>query len=387
MKNKPRIYMDHNATTQPSPEVVEAMLPYYKDVFGNASSVHACGKEARRAVEDARERVAALIGAQPDEIVFTSCGSESNNYVIKGTASSSRNKGNHIVTSMVEHLSVLNVCQYLEERGYEVTYLPVDEYGMVFSDALEKAIKPGTVLVSIMYANNEVGTIQHIAELAAIARSKGVLFHTDSVQAVGKAPIDVRQLEVDFLSMSAHKIYGPKGVGAVYIRKGLTLDSLILGGHHEKNRRAGTENVPGIVGFGKAAKLAMAGLDSERKHLTELRDILYHELSTGIDNVKLNGHPSFRLPNTLNVSFAYVEGESIIMNLDIEGVAVSTGSACTSGTLEPSHVLKAMNVPTELIQGSVRFSLGRVNTIEDINYVVEVLPPIVERLRQMSPLG
>lgn len=386
MKSK-RVYMDHNATTQPLKEVVEAMLPYYNDVFGNASSFHAYGKEAHKALEDARGKIAALIGAQTDEIVFTSCGSESNNYAIKGAAFSNKKNRSHIITSKIEHLSVLNVCQYLQKKGYEVTYLPVDEYGMVSSTSLENAIKPETILISIMYANNEVGTIQHIAELAAIAKTKGVLFHTDAVQASGKVPVNVKQLDVDFLSMSAHKIYGPKGVGALYIRKGLKIDPLIHGGHHEKNRRAGTENVPGIAGFGKAASLAMASMDNERKRLTELRDILYHELSAKIDNVKLNGHPTFRLPNTLNVSFAYIEGESIVMSLDLSGVAVSTGSACTSGTLEPSHVLKAMGVEPYLIQGSVRFSLGTINTIEDINYIIKVLPPVVQRLRQMSPLG
>lgn len=386
MKDKPRIYMDHNATTQPRPEVVEAMLPYYRDIFGNASSVHQFGKQANKGLEEARDKVARLINANSDEIVFTSCGSESNNYVIKGVAFSDKVKGNHIITSSIEHLAVLEVCKYLEKKGFEVTYLSVDEYGVVSPEDLEKAIKPETILVSIMYANNEIGSLQHIGELTAIARNKGVLFHTDAVQAVGKVPVDVKDIDVDFLSMSAHKIYGPKGAGAVYIRKGIKIDPLIHGGHHEKNRRAGTENVPGIAGFGKAAELAQQELDAERKRLTELRDILYHEISSKIENVKLNGHPSFRLPNTLNAGFAYIEGESIIMSLDLEGVAVSTGSACTSGTLEPSHVLTAMKIPPELIQGSVRFSLGRINTIEDVNYVVSVLPPIIDRLRKMSPL-
>lgn len=387
MKDMPKIYMDHNATTQPRPEVIEAMVPYYRDIFGNASSVHQFGKLAHKGLDEAREKVAKLINADPSEIVFTSCGSESNNYVIKGVAFSKKDKGNHIITSKIEHLAVLEVCRYLEKKGFEVTYLPVDEYGVVSPNDLEKAIKPQTILVSIMYANNEIGTLQHIGELAAIAKTNGVLFHTDAVQAIGKVPIDVKDLDVDFLSMSAHKIYGPKGVGALYIRKGIKIDSLIHGGHHEKNRRAGTENIPGIVGFGKAAGLAQGELETERKRLTELRDILYHEISSKIDNIKLNGHPSFRLPNTLNVSFAYIEGESIIISLDLEGVAVSTGSACTSGTLEPSHVLRALSVPPELIQGSIRFSLGRINNIEDVNYVVSVLPPIIERLRKMSPLG
>lgn len=383
---KPKIYMDHNATTQPRPEVVEAMLPYYKDIFGNASSVHQFGKAANKGLEEAREKVARLINADSGEVVFTSCGSESNNYVIKGIAFSRKDKGKHIITSSVEHLAVIEVCKYLEKRGYNITYLPVDEYGVVNPEDLDKAIGPETILVSIMYANNEIGSLQHIPELAAIAKNKGVLFHTDAVQAVGKIPVDVKELDVDFLSMSAHKIYGPKGAGAVYIRKGIKIDPLIHGGHHEKNRRAGTENVPGIAGFGMAAELAGEELEKERKRLTELRDIMYHEISSKIDNVKLNGHPSFRLPNTLNAGFAYIEGESIIMSLDLEGVAVSTGSACTSGTLEPSHVLSALKIPPELIQGSVRFSLGRINTIDEVNYVVNVLPPIVERLRKMSPL-
>lgn len=387
MNTKPKIYMDHNATTQPRPEVVEAMLSYFKDIYGNASSVHTFGKEAHKGLDEARQKVARLINASADEIVFTGCGSESNNYVIKGVAFSAKNKGNHIITSNIEHLAVLEVCKYLEKHGFEVTYLPVDEYGIISPEDFEKAIKPETILASIMYANNEIGTLQHIGELAAIAKSKNVLFHTDAVQAAGKIPLDVKGLDVDFLSMSAHKIYGPKGVGAVYIRKGLKIDPLIHGGHHERGRRAGTENVPGIVGFGKAAELIQNELEHERKHLTELRDILYHEISSKIKNIKLNGHPSFRLPNTLNISFAYIEGESIVMSLDLEGVAVSTGSACTSGTLEPSHVLSALKVAPESIQGSVRFSLGRLNTIEDVNYILKVLPPIIERLRAMSPLG
>lgn len=387
MNKKHKIYMDHNATTQPRVEVVEAMLPYYRDIFGNASSVHSFGKDARRGLDEARENVARLVNAAADEIVFTGCGSESDNYVIKGVAYSRKDKGNHIITSSIEHLAVLETCKYLEKRGVEVTYLPVDEYGVVSPEELEKSIRPQTILISIMHANNEIGTLQHIGELAAIAKSKGVLFHTDAVQSVGKIPVDVKELDVDFLSMSAHKIYGPKGAGAVYIRKGVKIDSLIQGGHHEKNRRAGTENVPGIVGFGKAAELIKNELEEERKRLTELRDILHHEISSKIKNVKLNGHPTFRLPNTLNIGFAYIEGESIIMSLDLEGIAVSTGSACTSGTLEPSHVLSALNVPPESIQGSIRFSLGRINTIDDVNYVVKALPPIIERLRQLSPLG
>jgi cysteine desulfurase len=384
-KIKPRIYMDHNATTQGRSEVVAEMLPYYTEIFGNASSVHRFGKEAHKGMDEARDKVAKLINAQPEEIVFTSGGSESDNHVIKGVAFGS--KGNHIITSSIEHPAVLETCRYLEKKGFEVTYLPVDEYGIVSPDTLEKAIKPQTILVSIMYANNEIGTLQHIGELAAIAKSKGVLFHTDAVQAAGKVPIDVKNLDIDFLSISAHKIYGPKGIGATYIRKGIKTEPLIHGGHHERNRRAGTENIPCIAGFGKAAELANAELDTERKRLTELRDILHNEISSKIKKVKLNGHPSFRLPNTLSLSFSYIEGESIVMSLDLEGVAVSTGSACTSGTLEPSHVLSAIKVPVDSIQGSVRFSLGRINTLEDVNYIVNVLPPIIERLRKMSPLG
>jgi cysteine desulfurase len=384
-KNKLRIYMDHNATTQPCAEVLDAMIPFYTEIFGNASSVHRFGKEAHKGLDESRDKVAKLINASPEEIIFTSGGSESDNQVIKGVAFGG--KGNHIITTNVEHLAVLETCRYLEKKRFEVTYLPVDEYGVVSPEHLEKAIKPETVLVSIMYANNEIGTLQHIGELAAIAKSKGVLFHTDAVQAIGKIPVDVKNLDVDFLSMSAHKIYGPKGIGATYIRKGIKIEPLIHGGHHERNRRAGTENIPGIVGFGKAAELAYLELDSERKRLTELRDILHNEISSKIKKVKLNGHPSFRLPNTLSLSFAYIEGESIVMSLDLEGIAVSTGSACTSGTLEPSHVLSAIKVPVDSIQGSVRFSLGRINTLDDVNYIVKILPPIIERLRKMSPMG
>lgn len=386
MKPERIVYMDHNATTPPHPEVIDAMLPYYRDIFGNASSVHRFGKAARKGVEEARERIAGLIGAMPEEIIFTSGGSESNNFIIKGIAYSLRNKGNHIITSRIEHPSVLNVCKALEKDGFEVTYLDVDEFGVVLPDRLEEAIKDTTVLVTIMYANNEMGTIQHIGELAAICKSKGVLFHTDAVQAVGKIPVNVRELGIDCLSSSGHKLYGPKGIGIAYVMKGVKIPPLIYGGHQERHLRAGTENVPSIVGFGKAAEIAKAEMEQEGRRLTELRDMLYRLITERIPNVRLNGHPVFRLPNTLNLSFAYVEGESILMSLDLEGIAVSTGSACTSGSLQPSHVLKAMKVPPEMIQGSIRFSLGRINTVEDVVYVGEVLPPIIERLRQLSPL-
>ncbi len=383
---KGKVYLDHNATSPVAEEVLEAMVECYRKIPGNASSVHSFGREARDAVEGAREKVARLIGADPQEIVFTSGGTESDNTAIKGVCSALRERGNHIITSAVEHHAVLNTCDYMKRKGFEVTVLPVDEYGMVSPQAVEDAITDKTILVSIMHANNEVGTIQPIEEISRITSKHGIVFHTDAVQSVGKIPVNVDELGVDLLSLSAHKFYGPKGVGALYVRKGTRMHPLLHGGHHENNRRAGTENVQGIVGLGAAAELAMREMEEESRLLSELRDMLQEGLTSRIESVHVMGHPEKRLPNTLNVCIEYVEGESIVLGLDIEGIAVSTGSACTSGSLEPSHVLSAMGVPPELAQGSLRFSFGRNNTREDVEKVLEVLPSIVRRLRDMSPL-
>ncbi|MCM8819605.1 MAG: cysteine desulfurase NifS [Candidatus Omnitrophica bacterium] len=387
-----KIYLDHNATTPTHPEVVKAMLPYYEEVFGNASSIHKFGQEAKKAIDEAREKVAEFISAKPEEIVFTSGGTEANNFAIKGVAYSNQERGKHIITSSVEHHAVLNPCGYLEKKGFKVTYLPVDKYGLVDPEDVKKAITKETILVTIMHANNEVGTIQPIAEIGKIIKEAStnnkqkIYFHTDAIQSVSKIPINVDELNVDLLSLSGHKIYGPKGIGALYIRKGTKIEPLIHGGHHERNRRAGTENVPAIVGLGKAIEIVKEDMEKEAIYLTNLREKLYQGIINKVDNVYLNGHPSKRLPNTLNLCFEFVEGESIILNLDMKGVAVSSGSACTSGSLEPSHVLSAMGVPPALAQGSIRFSLGRFTTEEDIDYVVEVLPQIISRLRAMSPL-
>lgn len=381
-----KIYLDHNATTPTHPEVVEAMLPFYRENFGNASSIHSFGRATRKAVEEAREKIADFLVARPEEIIFTSGGTESDNLAVKGAVYANRGKGNHIITSSIEHHAVLNTCKFLEKKGYRVTYLPVDEYGVVSMDELKKEVSDETVLITIMYANNEVGTIEPVEEIGKIARQKNILFHTDAIQAVGKIPIDVNKLNVDFLSLSGHKIYGPKGMGILYIRKGTKIEVLVHGGHHEKYRRAGTENVPAIVGLAKAVEIASRDMKKENEKLRKLRDKLYNGILKKIKNVKLNGHPENRLPNTLDVSFKYVEGESIILNLDMEGVAVSSGSACTSGSLAASHVLLAMGLDHATAQGSIRFSLGKGNTRKDIDFVVGILPGIINRLREMSPL-
>ncbi len=379
------IYMDHNATTPLRAEVLEAMLPYLKEEFGNASSIHAFGRRAAMGINEARKKVAGALGCRPEEVVFTSGGTEADNLAIKGTAYARREKGDHIITTPIEHHAVLHTCQYLEKQGFRITYLPVDEYGMVDPDEVRKAITDRTILVSVMHANNEVGTIQPLAEIGRITREKGVLFHTDAVQTFGKLPTKVDELGVDLLSLSAHKIYGPKGVGALYVRQGTPLDPLLHGGHHERNRRAGTENVAGIVGLGRAAELALAEMEEEAARLTALRERLWEGIAASIPGVRRNGHPTHTLPGTLNVCFEYMEGESIVLGLDMKGVAVSTGSACTSDSLEPSHVLLAMGVPPVIAQGSIRFSLGRDNTTEQVDYVVATLPAIIEPLRAMSP--
>ncbi len=385
-----RVYMDNNATTPIHPEVMEA-LKESLGLYGNASSHHSFGMKAREKVEEARASVARLIGAEPEEIVFNSGGTEGNNYVIKGLTCAGRTcairpSGNHIITSATEHPSVLNVAKCVESFDIEVTYLPVDQYGLIDPDDVEKAIKDSTCLISIMYANNETGTIEPMEEIAQIARKHDILFHTDAVQAVGKIPVDVNELGVDFLTLSGHKIYGPKGIGALYIRKGRKICPLIDGGHQEMSLRAGTENTLGIMGLGKAAEIAAREMPQEKERLTALRDRLYEGLAERIEETRLNGHPTKRLPGTANIGFKYVEGESILLRLDMEGIAVSTGSACTSDSLEPSHVLLAMGVPAEEAHGAMRFSLGRENTDEDTDYVLEKLPPIIQDLRQISPL-
>lgn len=381
-----RIYLDNAATTPVDKRVLEAMLPYYSDVFGNPSSPYSYGQEAKKAIEEAREKVAKALGADSDEIYFTSGGSESDNWALKGVAYALKDKGNHIITTEIEHHAVLNTCRYLEKEGFKVTYLPVDEYGLVKPEDLKKAITDKTILVSIMFANNEIGTIEPIEELVKIAHEKNVYFHTDAVQAVGNIPIDVKKLDVDLLSLSAHKIYGPKGVGALYIKKGVKIHSLIQGGTQERNRRAGTENVPGIVGLGEAIELITKDLDSHINKLTFLRDKLINGILEKIPYARLNGHPTKRLPGNVNVSFEFIDGESLILNLDMEGICASSGSACTSGSLEPSHVLLAIGRSRELARGSLRLTIGKDNTEEDIDKVLEVLPQIIKRLRSISQI-
>lgn len=380
------IYLDHSATTPVRKEVVDAMMPFFSDTFGNASSVHTFGQNAKRALEDAREVVADCIGADAMEIYFTSGGTESDNLAIKGVARACVKKGRHIITSQIEHHAVLNTCKYMEKEDFEVTCVPADQYGVVDVDALAKAVRKDTILVTVMQANNEVGTIQPISEIAGITKEKDIPLHTDAVQAVGKIPVDVDDLGVDLLTLSAHKMYGPKGIGALYVRKGTRISSLIHGGHHERHRRAGTENVAGIVGLARAMKLAVEEIPDTAPRLAKLRDHLQNAIQEKISHTRLNGHPEKRLPHILNMSFEFIEGESILLTLDIEGVAVSTGSACTSGSLETSHVLSAMNVDPVAAQGSVRFSLGKDNTKEEMDYVADSLVPIVTRLREMSPL-
>ncbi|MBI4188619.1 MAG: cysteine desulfurase NifS [Chloroflexi bacterium] len=380
------IYLDYAATTPTRPEVVKAMLPYFTDVFGNPSSIYSYGLEAKEALDQARTKVANLIGARDEEIVFTSGGTEADNFALQGVALANESKGNHIITSAIEHHAVSETCKFLEKRGFQVTYLPVDRYGMVNPDDVKRAITSKTILISIMHANNEMGTIQPIAEIGQIAKEAKVYFHTDAVQTAGHIPIDVNEMGVNLLSMSAHKLYGPKGVGALYIRKGTRLVNFMHGGDQEKKRRASTENVPGIVGFSVAAELAQQEMAQEAQRLTHLRDRLIKGLLERIDHVQLNGHPTKRLPNNVNVSFNFVEGESILLNLDLEGICVSTGSACTSASLEPSAVLLAMGLSHELAHGSVRITLGKWSTEDEINQVLEVTPRVIAKLRAMSPL-
>ena len=381
-----RIYFDHSATTPVEREVAESMLEYMTEKYGNPSSVHSFGRETRKAIEEAREKVAALINAAPNEIIFTSGGTEGDNLAIKGVAYGNRKKGNHIITTAIEHHAVLHTCEYLEKQGFSVTYLPVDEHAMISLDDLKNAITDKTILISIMFANNEVGTIQPVKEIGQLAKEKGIYFHTDAVQAVGNCPIDVKELNIDLLTMSGHKFHASKGVGALYVRRGVKIEEIQHGGGHERNLRAGTENVPGIVGLGKAAEIALRDMDKKVVHIKGLRDKIIAGISEKIPHIRLNGHPEQRMPGNVNFSFLYIEGESLLLNLDLKGIAASSGSACTSGSLDPSHVLLSMGLTHEVAHGSLRVSLGRGNTEEEVNYFLEVVPEIVERLRSMSPL-
>lgn len=381
-----RIYLDYAATTPVHPEVLKAMLPYFGDVFGNPSAIYSCGQEVRSAVEEARGKVAGLIGARSEEIAFTSGGTEADNLALTGIAYANEAKGNHIITTVVEHHAILETCRFLEKRGFKVSYLPVDEQGLVSPDELKRAITPKTVLISVALANNEIGTIQPLAELAAIAREAGVYLHTDAVQAVGRIPVDVSKLKVDLMSISAHKLYGPKGVGALYIRKGTKIAPIMHGGGQERGRRSGTENTTAIIGFGRAAEIAGRDMAAEARRLKQLRDRLIKGILEGIDSSRLNGHPQKRLPNNVNISFDFVEGESIVLNLDLKGICASTGSACSSSSLEPSHVLLALGIPPQQAHGSLRLTLGRWTTDEEVDRVLSVLPPIIGKLRAMSPL-
>jgi len=379
-------YFDHAATTPMREEVLEEMLPYLREKYGNPSSIYSIGRESKKAIEEARDKVAAALGAQSREIFFTGSGTEADNWAVKGIAYANRNKGKHIITSSIEHHAILHACKYLESEGFEVTYLPVDQNGLVSPEQVREAIRPDTILITIMFANNEIGTIQPIAEIGKIAREKGVYFHTDAVQAVGNVPINVEDMNIDLLSFSAHKFYGPKGVGALYIRKGVKIVSFLHGGAQERARRASTENVAGIVGLGKAIELATANMDEHNKKLMELRDRVIDEVMQKIPFVRLNGDRYKRLPGNVNFSFEFIEGESLLLMLDMKGIAASSGSACTSGSLDPSHVLLAIGLPHEIAHGSLRLTFGIDNTHEEIDYLMEVLPQIVGRLREMSPL-
>ncbi len=380
------VYLDHAATTSVKEEVLQTMLPYFSEKYGNASSIYTIGRESKKAIEGARESVAEAINCEPKEVFFTGSGTEADNWGIKGVAFANRQKGNHIITTSIEHHAVLHTCKYLEKEGFEVTYLPVDEDGLISLKQLEEAMTDKTILITIMFANNEIGTIQPIKEIGILAKQKGVYFHTDAVQAIGNVPIDVNEYNIDLLSLSAHKFHGPKGIGALYVRKGVKLDALLQGGAQERGRRAGTENVAGVVGLGKAIALATQDIEAHNKKLMTMRDRTINEIMDKIPFIKLNGHPTERLPGNVNLSFEFIEGESLLLMLDMKGIAASSGSACTSGSLDPSHVLLAIGLPHEIAHGSLRVSFGDENTEKDVDYLLEVLPPIVERLREMSPL-
>ena len=377
-------YFDHAATTFVSNEVIKEMLPYFEIEYGNPSSIYSIGRKTKKAIEDARDKVAAAINADPKEIYFTSCGSESDNLAIKGVALANRDKGKHIITTKIEHPAVLNTCKWLEKEGFDVTYLNVDKNGKISLENLKKAIRSDTILISIMFANNEIGTIQPIKEVGAIAKAHNIYFHTDSVQAIGNVKIDVKEMNIDLLSMSAHKFYGPKGVGALYVRSGVDFSKIQDGGHQERNKRAGTENVPGIVGMGKAITIACHDLEENNNYLQNLRDYYIAQIEEKIPYVKINGDREDRLPGNANISFKYVDGESLLLNLDLKGICASSGSACSSGSIDPSHVLLAIGLESEEAQGALRVTFGKENTKEDVDYLVENLVEIVQNLRNMS---
>ena len=380
------VYMDYAATTYVKPEVLEEMMPFFTEKYGNPSSFYGISRETKMSIDKARSRVSKALNCDPNEIYFTGGGSEADNWAIKGIASAHRKKGNHIITTKIEHHAVLHTCEYLEKNGFEVTYLNVDKEGFIDLEELKNAITDKTILVSIMFANNEIGTIQPVKEIGEICRERKVLFHTDAVQAIGNIPVDVKEMNIDLLSLAGHKVYGPKGIGALYIRKGVRIDNLIHGGGQERARRAGTENTASIVGLGKAIELATESLEEHNKKITKLRDRLIDGLLK-VPHTRLNGpRGEKRLPGNANITFEFIEGESILLSLDFEGVCASSGSACTSGSLDPSHVLLAIGLPHELAHGSLRLTLGDGSTDEDVDYVLEVVPPIIERLRNMSPL-
>ena len=379
-------YFDHAATTAVKEEVVKEMIPYFTESYGNASSIYSLGRKNKKAIEDAREKVARVLGADSKEIYFTGCGSESDNLAIKGVAYANREKGNHIITTKIEHPAVLNTCKTLEKEGFAVTYLGVDENGIINLEELKNSITDKTILISIMFANNEIGTIQPITEIGKIAKENGIYFHTDAVQAVGNVKINVKELGIDLLSLSAHKFYGPKGVGALYVSKNVKFNKIQDGGHQERDKRAGTENVPGIVGLGRAIELAYENIDEYNAKLTKLRDLYIEQIEKKIPYVKLNGDREKRLPGNANISFRFVEGESLLLNLDMNGICASSGSACTSGSLDPSHVLLAIGLPHDMAHGSLRITFGEENTEEDVEFLVNILVGIVEKLRNMSPL-
>ena len=381
-----RIYLDNAATTAMEPEVVAAMLPYFTDIFGNPSSLHSFGQEAKRAIEEARDRVATFIGASPEEIVFTSGGTESDNFALKGVAMARKGQGDHIITTAIEHHAILETCHYLEKQGFRVTFLPVDGFGIVDPSEVQKAITDRTILISVMHANNEIGSIQPLKEIGRLAREREIPLHTDAVQTFGHLPINVDDLGVSLLGASAHKLCGPKGIGILYIRKGVKIEQFMHGGEQERGRRASTHNVPGIVGLGKAVELAERVLPGEMETLSRLRDRFIQGILTGIGDTSLNGHPVQRLPNNANVCVRYIEGEAMILRLDMNGIACSSGSACSSTSMEPSHVLKSIGLAPEFAHGALRFSLGRHTTVEEIDQVLTVMPEMVEKLRAMSPI-
>ena len=383
---KTKIYLDNAATTRTAEEVVEAMIPYFTENYGNPSSIYELGQRSKEAITTAREQIAGVIGAKTEEIYFTAGGSEADNWALKAACEAYEGKGRHIITTKIEHHAILHTCEYLEKKGVEVTYLNVDENGLVDLDELQKAIRPDTILISIMFANNEIGTIEPIKEIGMIAKEHGILFHTDAVQAFGQLPIDVDDMHIDMLSSSAHKINGPKGIGFLYIRKGVKIRSFVHGGAQERKRRAGTENVPAIVGYGVAAKRAAETMEERTAKERQLRDYFIERVQKEIPYVKLNGHPTKRLPNNINFSFRFVEGESLLIMLDMKGIAGSSGSACTSGSLDPSHVLLAIGLPHEIAHGSLRLSLGEDTTKEDLDYTLEQIKEIIQRLRDLSPL-